>query len=138
MARREQLGAHLVTWHCKQIPNGDNPLVVCERETLMRELEAERKLADALAAALERIEAKGKETPDWEPIKGGRRAIPGTRGWEMSDAALNAWRVARSSTPTPTDTPTHAHPRCINEFCSLVCEDCDTAGRAPSTPEDPT
>jgi hypothetical protein len=28
-----------LSWHCKQIPNGDNPIVVCERETLQAEIE---------------------------------------------------------------------------------------------------
>lgn len=26
-------------WHCKQIPNGQQPIVVCERETLTAEIE---------------------------------------------------------------------------------------------------
>jgi hypothetical protein len=26
-------------WHCKQIPNGDQPIVVCERESLAAEIE---------------------------------------------------------------------------------------------------
>lgn len=26
-------------WHCKQIPNGDNPLVVCKKEDLERDVE---------------------------------------------------------------------------------------------------
>lgn len=35
-------------WHCKQIPNGSNPLVVCEREALQAEIE---RLRAALAIA---------------------------------------------------------------------------------------
>lgn len=34
------------TWHCQQIPNGMDPIVVCEREDLLKrieELEAELK-----------------------------------------------------------------------------------------------
>lgn len=27
-------------WHCQQIPNGDNPLVVCERESLTARVDA--------------------------------------------------------------------------------------------------
>lgn len=30
-------------WHCKQIPNGSNPLVVCERESLEAEIERLRR-----------------------------------------------------------------------------------------------
>lgn len=26
-------------WHCRQIPNGDEPIVVCEREDLLAEIE---------------------------------------------------------------------------------------------------
>jgi hypothetical protein len=36
-------------WHCKQIPNGSNPLVVCEREALQAEVERLRAAGDALA-----------------------------------------------------------------------------------------
>ena len=40
-------------WHCKQIPNGQQPIVVCERETLTAEIERLRAAGDALAEALD-------------------------------------------------------------------------------------
>lgn len=55
-------------WHCKQIPNGSNPLVVCEREALQAEIERLRAAGDALAAVLR----SGSDT-----------------GW---DAAIDQWQ----------------------------------------------
>ena len=40
-------------WHCKQIPNGSNPLVVCERESLQAEIERFHALINNLANAIE-------------------------------------------------------------------------------------
>jgi hypothetical protein len=53
------------SWHCKQIPNGPNPMVVCEREALMRENGLLRSLVRALAdgACLRR-----DDRPAWERI----------------------------------------------------------------------
>jgi hypothetical protein len=33
------VGAVSGEWHCKQLPNGTSPIVVCERETLQIEIE---------------------------------------------------------------------------------------------------
>jgi hypothetical protein len=33
-----------VSWHCQFIPNADQPLVVCEREELMKEIDLLRSI----------------------------------------------------------------------------------------------
>lgn len=48
-------------WHCKQIPNGSKPLVVCERESLQAEIKRLRAAGDALASAFEEI----PQWPEW-------------------------------------------------------------------------
>ena len=40
-------------WHCKQIPNGSNPLVVCERESLQAEIERLRQEVDLKGGRLD-------------------------------------------------------------------------------------
>ena len=40
------------SWACKQLPNGMNPIVVCERETLRAELERLRAENDELRRRL--------------------------------------------------------------------------------------
>ena len=40
-------------WHCRQIPNGDNPVVVCEAEELRDRIESQRARIAELEAALE-------------------------------------------------------------------------------------
>lgn len=47
-------------WHCKQIPNGANPLVVCEREALQAEIERLRAAIDAFVT-----EVDDHHTPEW-------------------------------------------------------------------------
>ncbi len=37
-------------WHCRQIPNGNQPIVVCERETLWAEIERLRAEVERLTA----------------------------------------------------------------------------------------
>ena len=41
-------------WHCKQLPNGANPIVVCERAVLLAEVER-------LCAEVERLRAEVQE-----------------------------------------------------------------------------
>jgi hypothetical protein len=41
-----------IEWHCKQLPNGMNPIVVCERQDLLDEIERLRAAGDALAERL--------------------------------------------------------------------------------------
>lgn len=70
-------------WHCKQIPNGVNPLVVCERETLQAEIELLRAVVDALIA---------------RPFRGTsleRRDRMYGSDWEAVHDALDAWEEAR-------------------------------------------
>ena len=43
-------------WHCKQIPSGENPIVVCERESLRAEIE---RLQDERNAAYAEASLKG-------------------------------------------------------------------------------
>lgn len=38
----------MADWHCKQIPNGSNPLVVCEREALQAEIERLRAIVTSV------------------------------------------------------------------------------------------
>lgn len=60
-------------WHCKQLPNGDNPIIVCEREQLMAEIEQLRSAVadrDATIEALredyrDALESEGLEVPSW-------------------------------------------------------------------------
>ena len=41
-----------IEWHCKQLPNGMNPIVVCERQDLLDEIERLRAAGDELAECL--------------------------------------------------------------------------------------
>jgi hypothetical protein len=40
--REQRTDAATESWHCAQIPNGSEPLVVCERDTLLTQIEALR------------------------------------------------------------------------------------------------
>ena len=73
-------------WHCKQLPNGANPIVVCERAVLLAEtdrLRAEverlRAAGDRLAAAINAVACSGPRDEmaeltaayiDWEARRG--------------------------------------------------------------------
>jgi hypothetical protein len=59
-------------WHCKQLPNGSNPLVVCERETLLAEIERLQGVADLgieltqkLANEIKRLRAEVERKHDY-------------------------------------------------------------------------
>jgi hypothetical protein len=41
-----------IEWACKQLPNGMNPIVVCERQDLLDEIARLRAAGDALAECL--------------------------------------------------------------------------------------
>lgn len=58
-------------WHCKQIPNRQKPIVVCERETL--------------TAEIERLCAAGDEMAD----------AATRQQWSRLDVAVAAWQEAR-------------------------------------------
>ena len=61
----------MADWHCKQIPNGQQPIVVCERETL--------------TAEIERLWAAGDEMAD----------AATRQQWSRLDVAVAAWQEAR-------------------------------------------
>lgn len=68
----------MADWHCKQIPNGQQPIVVCERETLTAEIERLRAAGDALAEALHGwCNGMDAFTDDWERLRAWQEARRG-------------------------------------------------------------
>jgi uncharacterized small protein (DUF1192 family) len=54
-------------WHCKQLPNGNSPIVVCERETLQAEVERLRAERDDHKARLA-VEAVTAPDADYDTM----------------------------------------------------------------------
>jgi hypothetical protein len=53
--RKHDMSDDIAKWSCKQLPNGINPIVVCERQDLLDEIERLRREVESLNFALDDI-----------------------------------------------------------------------------------